>query len=244
MKAIYKRELKAYFKTPVGYIFLSAFIFFASLMFVLINMQGQNTNMSAFFSNVSLVFVFVIPVLTMRLFSEERKIKTDQLLITAPVRITDIVFGKFLAAASVLAIGVLATMLFVPIMEIYGTPMIPQTVIGYLGIFLMGLFFVALGMFMSSVTESQVIAAVSTLAIIFFLWVFGGLSFRFSEILTGAFGFLGKALDWLMNFISIQNRLYDFTLGTLNVVPVFYFVSLAGLFIFLTIQVIERRRWK
>ncbi|MBQ4518165.1 MAG: ABC transporter permease subunit [Clostridia bacterium] len=244
MKAIYQRELRAYFKTPVGYIFLSAYIFFASLLFALINLQGQNTNMMGFFSNVGMVFVFVIPVLTMRLFSEERKSKTDQLLLTAPVRITDIVFGKFLAASTVLAIGILATMLFVPIMELYGTPLIAQTVIGYLGLFLMGLFFVALGMFMSSLTESQVIAAVSTLAIIFFLWVFGGLSFRFSEIITGTFGFLGKTLDWLMNFISIQNRLYDFNLGTLNIVPVFYFVSLAGLFIFLTIRVIERRRWK
>ncbi|MBE7036249.1 MAG: ABC transporter [Ruminococcaceae bacterium] len=244
MIAIYKRELKAYFKTPIGYIFLSAFIFFASLLFVLINLQGNSTDLSPLFSNVSLIFVFVIPVLTMRLFSEERKSKTDQLLLTAPVRITDIVFGKYLAAATVLLVGVLVTMLFVPIMELYGTPLIPQTVIGYLGLFLMGLFFVAIGMFMSSITESQVIAAVSTLGIIFFLWVFGGLNIRFVEVLTGPVSFLGTALDWLMNFISIQNRMYDFTLGTLNVVPVFYFVSLAGLFVFLTIRVIERRRWK
>ncbi len=244
MTAIYKRELKAYFRTPVGYIFLSAFIFFASLMFVFINLSAQQTSMSGFFSNVSLIFVFVIPVLTMRLFSEERKSKTDQLLLTAPVRVTDIVFGKFLAAGTVLLIGVAITMLFVPIMELYGTPAIAETVIGYLGLFLLGLFFAALGMFMSSITESQVIAAVSTLAIIFFLWFLGGLSLNFSEILTGGLSWLGKALDWLLDFISINNRLYDFTLGTLNLVPVFYFISLAGLFVFLTIRVIERRRWK
>ena len=244
MTAIYKRELKAYFKTPIGYIFLSAFIFFAALMFVFINLSAQQTSMSNFFSNIGLIFVFVIPVLTMRLFSEERKSKTDQLLLTAPVRVTEIVFGKFLAAVTVLGIGVAATMLFVPIMELYGTPAIAETVIGYLGLFLMGVFFVALGMFMSSVTESQVIAAVSTLAIIFFLWFLGGMSLQFSEILTGAFSFLGVALDWLLNFLSINQRLYDFTLGTLNFVPVFYFISLAGLFVFLTIQVIERRRFK
>lgn len=244
MTAIYKRELKAYFRTPVGYIFLSAFIFFASLMFVFINLSAQQTSMSGFFSNVSLIFVFVIPVLTMRLFSEERKSKTDQLLLTAPVRVTDIVFGKFLAAGTVLLIGVAITMLFVPIMELYGTPAIAEIVIGYLGLFLLGLFFAALGMFMSSITESQVIAAVSTLAVIFFLWFLGGLSLNFSEILTGGLSWLGKTLDWLLDFISINNRLYDFTLGTLNLVPVFYFISLAGLFVFLTIRVIERRRWK
>ncbi len=244
MTAIYKRELKAYFKTPIGYIFLSAFIFFAALMFVFINLSAQQTSMSNFFSNVGLIFVFVIPVLTMRLFSEERKSKTDQLLLTAPVRVTEIVFGKFLAAITVLGIGVAATMLFVPIMELYGTPAIAETVIGYLGLFLMGVFFVALGMFMSSITESQVIAAVSTLAIIFFLWFLGGMSLQFSEFFTGAFSFLGVALDWLLNFMSINQRLYDFTLGTLNFVPVFYFISLSGLFVFLTIQTIERRRFK
>lgn len=244
MTAIYKRELKAYFKTPVGYIFLAAFIFFASLMFVFINLSAQRTSMSNFFSNVSLIFVFVIPVLTMRLFAEERKNKTDQLLLTAPVKVTDIVFGKFLAASTVLLIGILATMLFVPIMELYGTPAIGETVVGYLGLFLMGLFFVALGMFMSSITESQVISAVSTLAIIFFLWFLSGLSIRFADVFTGVFSFLGQGLDWLIEFISINKRLYDFTLGTLNFVPVFYFVSLAGLFVFLTIRVIERRRWK
>ncbi len=244
MTAIYKRELKAYFKTPVGYIFLSAFIFFASLMFMFINMASMQTSMSPFFSNITLIFVFVIPVLTMRLFSEERKSKTDQLLLTAPVRVTDIVFGKFLAAGTVLLIGVAASMLFVPIMELYGTPVIAETLIGYLGLLLMGLFFVSLGMFMSSITESQVIAAVSTLAIIFFLWFLGGLSIQFSEVFSGVMRYVGIALDKLLSFISINQRLYDFTLGTLNIVPVFYFVSLTGLFIFLTIQVIERRRWK
>ncbi len=244
MTAIYKRELKAYFKTPVGYIFLSAFIFFASLMFMFINMASMQTSMTGFFSNISLIFVFVIPVLTMRLFSEERKSKTDQLLLTAPVRVTDIVFGKFLAAGTVLLIAVAVSMLFVPIMELYGTPAIAEIVVGYLGLFLMGLFFVSLGMFMSSITESQVIAAVSTLAIIFFLWFLSGLSVQLSEVFSGVLRYLGIALDKLLAFISINQRLYDFTLGTLNIVPVFYFVSLTGLFIFLTIQVIERRRWK
>lgn len=244
MKAIYKRELKAYFKTPLGYIFLAAFFLFSSLMFALTNLMMQQTAMSGYFSNISLIFVFVIPILTMRLFSEERKSKTDQLLLTAPVRVMDIVLGKFFAAATLLLIGVAASCLFVPVMELYGTPAIAESLIGYLGLLLMGLFFVSLGMFMSTITESQVIAAVSTLAVIFLIWLLGSVSLQFTEILTGAWAWLGKALDWLLDFISINNRLYDFTLGTLNLVPVFYFVSLTGLFIFLTIQVIERRRWK
>ena len=244
MKAIYNRELRAYFRTPVGYIFLSVFIFFAALMFFFSNLMTGQTNMSAFFANVGLVFVFVIPILTMRLFSEERKSKTDQLLLTAPVRVTDIVLGKFCAAATVLAMGVGATMLFIPIMELYGTPAVAETLIGYVGLFLMGLFFVSLGMFMSSITESQVIAAVSTLAIIFFLWFLGQLDLAFTEIFTGTLSWLGKGLDAFLNFISVNNRLYDFTLGTLSAVPLFYFLSLTFLFVFLTVQVVESRRWK
>ncbi|MBE7035617.1 MAG: ABC transporter [Ruminococcaceae bacterium] len=244
MKAIYKRELNAYFKTPIGCIFLSAFIFFSSLFFVLINMNSMHTSMTNYFSNVSLMFVFVIPILTMRLFSEERKNKTDQLLLTAPIKVTDIVLGKFLAAGTVLLIGTVITTLFLPIMNFYGSPDIAESLIGYLGIFLLGLLFVSLGMFLSSITESQVIAAISTLVVIFFLWFVGNMNLQFSTILTGIFSWLGAFLDWFMNFISINNRLYDFTLGTLNIVPLFYFISLTALFVFLTVSVIERRRWK
>ncbi len=244
MTAIYKRELKAFFKSPVGYIYLGAFIFYASLMFFFSNLLPQQTNMSAFFANIGLIFVFVIPILTMRLFSEERKSKTDQLLLTAPVRVTEIVLGKFFAAATVLLIGVGASMLFVPIMEQYGAPAIAEIMIGYLGLFLLGLFFVSLGMFMSSITESQVIAAVSTLSIIFFLWFLGQLDLSLSTTLTGGLLWLGKGLDALLDFISVNNRLYDFTLGTLSLVPLFYFLSLTGLFVFLTVQVVESRRWK
>ncbi len=244
MKAIYKRELRAYFKTPIGYIFLAAFIFFASLMFVFMNLNQQSTTMTGYFSNVSLVFIFIIPVLTMRLFSEERKSKTDQLLLTAPVRVYEIVLGKFLAALSVLFVAVFASLFFIPVMKLYGTPQVAESLIGYLGLFLMGMLFVSLGMFLSSVTESQVIAAVSTLAILFALWFLGNINIVFSEILTGGLSFLGKGLDWIINFISIKNRFFDFTLGTLSFVPIFYFVSLTALFVILTVQSVEKRRWK
>jgi len=207
-------------------------------------MNSMHTSMTNYFSNVSLMFVFVIPILTMRLFSEERKNKTDQLLLTAPIKVTDIVLGKFLAAGTVLLIGTVITTLFLPIMNFYGSPDIAESLIGYLGIFLLGLLFVSLGMFLSSITESQVIAAISTLVVIFFLWFVGNMNLQFSTILTGIFSWLGAFLDWFMNFISINNRLYDFTLGTLNIVPLFYFISLTALFVFLTVSVIERRRWK
>jgi len=243
MKAIYKRELRAYFKSPLGYVFLAAYFFVASATFVAINMfLTGRTSLTDFFTYVSLVFIFTIPVLTMRLFAEERKSKTDQLLLTAPVRITDVVLGKFLAASTVLLIGVAASTIYIPIMEMYGTPAVAECLIGYLGLFLMGLFFVAFGTFMSSITESPVIAAISTSVIIFFLWLLGLLglgNIQFARVMPLGIEWLGKALDWVMDFISITNRMYDFTLGTLNLVPVFYFVRLTGMFFFLTESVIE-----
>lgn len=244
MKAIFKREFKAYFKSPIGFVFLAAFFAYASLMFVFINLNGQMTLMKYFFENISLIFIFVIPVLTMRTFAEERKSKTDQLLLTAPVKVTDIVLGKFFAAAAVLLVAVVATMFYVVVLKCYGEPVFSEIFIGYLGLFLMGTFFISIGLFLSSLTQSQVIAAVSTLGIIFFLWFSSSINLQFSTMLSGALSWLGVALDWLVDFLAINNRFADFTLGVLNFVPVFYFVSLTALFLLLTVRVIEKRRWK
>lgn len=243
MKAIYKRELKSYFKSPTGYIFLGIFIFFASLMFVFINLSSQTASMSGFFQNISMIFVFVIPVLTMRTMSEERKSKTDQLLLTAPVKITDIILGKFFAAATVLLIGFIAIMGYILILNLYGTPAVGEIMVGYFGLFLMGLLYVSIGIFMSSLTESQVIAAVSTFGILFFIWFLSLISLSFTSVLTGGLAWLGSILDWILDFISVNRRFYDFTIGTLNFVPVFYFVSLTALFNFLSVQVVEKRRF-
>ena len=244
MKAILKREFKSYFRSPIGFVFLAVFFAYSSLMFVFNNLLTQQTLMKPFFAEISMIFIFVIPILTMRSFAEERKSKTDQLLLTAPVKVTDIVLGKFFAAAGVLLLAVVATMFYVLVLNSYGEPVFSEIFIGYLGLFLMGAFFISLGIFLSSLTQSQVISAVSTLAIIFFLWFTSSLSIKFANMMDGAFHWLGIFLDWLINFLAINNRFADFTLGVLNFVPVFYFVSLTALFLLLTVRVIEKRRWK
>lgn len=214
-------------------------------MFVFINLGSMTTLMKYFFQNISMVFVFVIPILTMRTFAEERKSKTDQLLLTAPIKVTSIVLGKFFAAVAVLGIAVLSTMFYVLVLNSYGSPVFSEIFVGYLGLFLMGVFFVSIGLFISSLTQSQVISAVATLAIIFFLWFSSNLAFNFTQMLSGTMmSWLGVALDWLIDFLAINNRFADFTLGVLNFVPVFYFVSLTALFLLLTVSVIEKRRWK
>ena len=244
MKAIFKRELESYFKSPLGYLFLGLFLAFSSLVFMTTNVLQGSAIMTSYFSSVCYIFVVAIPLLTMKMFSEERKLKTDQLLLTAPVKVTEIVLGKFFSGFAVLAIGVAATLLYLVFVKIYGNPVVAQSFVGYIGILLYGGMLIAMGMFISALTQSQVIAAVSTLALVGVLSFVGMLSIDFSSLFNGAFSFVGAFLNGAQNFLDINARFADFAAGTLNIVPLFYFISITALFILLTVRVIERRRWR
>ena len=244
MKAIFKRELESYFKSPLGYLFLGLFLAFSSLVFMTTNVLQGSAIMTGYFSSVCYIFVVAIPLLTMKMFSEERKLKTDQLLLTAPVKVTEIVLGKFFSGLAVLGIGVAVTLLYLVFVKIYGNPVVAQSLVGYVGIMLYGGMLIAMGMFISALTQSQVIAAVSTLALVGILSFVGMLSIDFSSLFNGAFSFVGVFLNGAQEFLDINARFADFAAGTLNIVPLFYFISIAALFILLTVRVIERRRWR
>ena len=244
MKAIFKREFESYFKSPLGYVFLGLFLAFSSLMFMTTNVTYGTTAMANYFSGICYIFVVAVPLLTMKMFSEEKKLKTDQLLLTAPVKVTEIVLGKFLSGLAVLGIGVGVTLLYLVFMRIYGNPAVVESLVGYVGILLYGGMLIALGMFISALTQSQVIAAIATLAAVGVLSYVGSLKIDFASLFNGAFAFLGTLIGGLLNFLDIGARFSDFASGTLNFVPLFYFVSLTLLFILLTVRVIERRRWR
>lgn len=245
MLAIYKRELRAYFKSPIGYIFIGLCVLVAAIFFTVINLAVGYTDMSAFFSNVSVVYIIVIPILTMRSLAEERKNRTDQLLMTAPVQTSQIVMGKFFAAVTVLLITCVVMLIFPLILRIYGNVALGEICIGYLGLFLLGTLFVSIGIFMSSLTENQVVAAVSTGAVLLLLWFMSAFSGQIaSAFTTGFMAKLASMIANLLNFFAVTTRFQDFTMGVLNFVPIFYFVSIAFLFVFLSSRVVERRRWK
>ena len=244
MKAIFKREFASYFKSPLGYIFLGLFWAFSAYVFMGTNVAYATTIMASYFSTIVFVFIVAIPLLTMKMFSEERKQKTDQLLLTSPVSVTEIVLGKFLSGLLVLGIGVLGTILYLIFMKIYGNPAIAESLVGYLGILLYGAMLISIGMYVSSRTQNQVIAAVVTLAIVGVLSVSGNFAFDFSSLFNGAFSFIGTFLNGAISFININARFADFAAGTLNIVPLFYFLSITALFILLTIRAIEKRRWR
>lgn len=244
MKAIFKRELNAYFKTPLGYIFAGLFFAFCALMFFTFNLNANTSIMTNYFTNICYVFIVIVPLLTMKMFSEERKLKTDQLLLTAPVKVTDIVLGKFLSGLAVLGISVAATLLFLVVLGIYGNPPVIQSLVGYFGIILYGAMLIAIGMFVSTLTQNQVISAVVTMAIVGVLTLVGATNFDFTTALGGKLVILGRFLNGAVDFIDIGARFNDFAQGILNIVPIVYYLTMTALFILLTVRVIERRRWR
>ncbi len=244
MKAIFKREFNAYFKTPLGYIFVGLFISFASLMFFNFNINANTSIMTNYFAYICYIFIVIVPLLTMKMFSEERKLKTDQLLLTAPVKVSDIVFGKLLSGVAVLGISVAATLVFLLVLSIYGNPPIIQSLVGYFGIILYGAMLIAIGMFISTLTQSQVIAAVATMALVGVLSFVGAFTMDFTTAFNGKMLFLGKFLNGAVEFLNISERFHDFAIGKLNIVPIVYYLSITALFILLTVRVIERRRWR
>jgi len=162
MIAILKRELRAYFWSPIGYIFVGFFLLLAGFFFALSNLLYGYSNFIAVFGNMNVVLLILVPILTMRLLSEERKTKTDQILLTSPVSITGVIVGKYLAALSVLLIALLITGIYPIILSLFCKPPVGEILGAYIGFFLMGASFISMGLFVSSLTESQVTAAVAS----------------------------------------------------------------------------------
>lgn len=238
MFAIYKREIRAYFTSPIGFIFVAVFLGLAGFLFSLNTVQnGGNSepaDVSTYFTLMLLVFVIIIPLLTMKLFSEERKSKTDQLLLTAPVNLFSIVCAKFFAAYTIFAGTFLISCLNMLVLSKYGSPN-AAILFGYIiGILLIGAAFTAIGVFVSSLTENQLIAAIGTIAILL--------------ILLGT-SFLNQYIDFypvraVLNWLSVYNRFGSFSYGIFDFSALLYYFSIVVIFLFLTVRVFEKRRWE
>ena len=171
MIAIFKRELKAYFNTPVGFIFMGFLLLISGVFFTTINLFQASPNYNGLLDTITFVFMLVVPILTMRLLAEEAKLKTDQLLLTSPVSVTDIVVGKYLAAVAVFLITLLVTCIYPFLLNFFGYIPVAQIFSAYLGFFLLGASFTAVGLFISACTENQVVAAVATFTTLLLIWI-------------------------------------------------------------------------
>lgn len=232
MSAIFKREFKSYFCTPLGYIVLAALYFFLGLYFSMIYSYGA-PNLEIVIVSMSTVIIFVMPVITMRLMSEDRRQKVDQALLTAPVSLTAIVLGKFFAALAVFALGFLPTVIFEIIILSYVSVNILSYLYALLGILLLGSALIAIGMFISSTTESSVVSAILTLIVnILVLYMSNFASMVSNEWVAKIFE---KAA-----FVSVFESFAESIFSIPNII---YFLSITAAFLFLCVRSLEKRRW-
>ncbi|MDE0447986.1 MAG: ABC-2 transporter permease [Spirochaetaceae bacterium] len=171
MIAVFLRELRSYYFSPIGYIFMGFFLLLAGFFFATDNVLRSNPQFQGVLSSIIFVFLVIVPILTMRLFADEKRQRTDQLLLTVPVSVTGIVLGKYLAAVAVFLFTLLVTVLYPITMSFFGRLPGWEILGGYVGFFLLGCTFIAVGMLMSSLTDNQVISAVATFAALLLMWI-------------------------------------------------------------------------
>ena len=246
MFAIYKKELRAYFATPIGYVYAGVFLAVAAIICMYTTLQQASYNTTTYFQFLLFTFIILIPLLTMRAFSEERKTRTEQLLLTSPVTITGMVLGKYFAALSLFAATVLASCLnFLPLLgytikeqaaataDTHIGPIGGQVLGCLIGILLIGAAFIAIGIFISSLTENQLAAAIITIGILAVLLFSGA-----AASLVNSTG-----VRTVLDFVSVLSRYDNFSLGLFDFSALLYYVSISGVFIFLTVRVYDKRRW-
>ena len=233
MSAIYKRELSSYFNSMIGYVFIAAMVFFNGIYFMAYNIYSGLPDFSYCLMSMMSILMFTVPILTMKAMAEERHSRTDQLLLTAPVPLWQVVLGKYLAMVTVFLIPVLLSAFCPLIIAASGEAHLLSDYATLLAFFLMGCVFIAVGMFLSSLTESQIIAAVGTFAVLllFFLW---------EDLMS----FLPGALSNVLSAFAFRTVFYNFAqYQVFDLSGLILYGSLAALFVFLTIQTLLRRRW-
>lgn len=235
MGAVFRRELRSFFTNPIGYVVLAVLFGISGYFFFYYNLSVNSADLTNVFIKLFSIILLALPFLTMRLFSEEMRQKSDQALLTAPVSLLGIVMGKFLATLVLYLLGLSITLVYGVVIAFGGAVPDWTMLIGnYLGLALVGGMIIAIGVFVSSLTESQVIAAVGTLAVSLLL-----MCVDLVGTLFASFAWLSKASD----FLSITGRYADFALGLIYYDNIFFFLSLQALFIFLTVRVLDKKRW-
>ncbi len=234
MTAIAKKELKSYFHSPVGYVFLGIMLLLFGLYYTQVLFLQSSDYIPVIYSALLVwIMVILLPIITMRTFSEEIKNKSDQGLLTAPVGVFSIVMGKFLAAFLMFAIALAATLIPAVIITFFSSPDWAKIFCTFVGMLLCGGSLIAIGIFVSSLTQSQIVAAIGTFGISMLLLLVGGLAGNVSN----------EALKNALNWISFDSRFQPFSNGIFNISSLVYFLSIAAVFLFLTARKLESRRW-
>ncbi len=256
INAIVKREFQSYFKSPVGYIVLAFFMLITSFIFVS-DLQSQYADVGTVLLSVqSILFMIVVPMITMRSFSEERKNGSEVLLLTSPASIFEIVIGKYLASLYVLLVMTSTSFVFIIVTLAFGGTIDAKTVGAYIGFICIGAAYLSIGIFASSLTENQVISAIITFASILIFMILDGIASIMGSIAStfvSKINFFGltdiqidsvsKAVTSFLQWPNPATRLNNLSRGIFEIAPLLFFVSLISIFLFLTMRMIEKRRW-
>lgn len=233
MGAVYKKEIKSYFSTPIGYIFMAVVTLLSGVGFFTTNILQSTAELSSFFTYFQEIIIFIIPILTMRIWADEKRNKTDQALLTAPVGLWKIALGKFFAALTVYLSAAAITVVYGLTLATVSDGVDGLVLVGNIfGMLLVGAAMIAIGMFISNLTESQVVAAVVTFGVALLI-----VMIQTVAALTPA---------WLASILveaSLFTRYQDFAVGILSYADILFYLSIAFIFIFLTVRTLEKRRW-
>ena len=235
MLAIYKREMLFYFTSPIGYVFIAVFLALNAFIFSICTlMAGEGSSVGTYFMFVMFIFIVLVPLLTMKSFSEERKMRTEQLILTSPVSLMGMVFAKFLAAFTMFGGTFLGgNLINFATLYMYGEPNTAVLISSSIGILLIGAAFIAIGLFVSAMTENQLVAAVGTMGILIFLLLIGFLTSYIDSYVVRT----------VLNWISIYSRFGNFSYGILDPATFVYYFSICFVFMFITVRIYEKRRW-
>ncbi len=232
MKSIYIKELKQFFRSIVGYVYISIFLLICGYIFSTVNILSLNGDIKAFFSSGFLYILFVIPILTMRIFSEEKKLKTDQLLFVCPVSSFEIVVGKFFATMSVFMIGLVITLVYPIILILLGYSEYMTIIGNYIGITLLASVFVAIGLLVSLLTENQIVSAIVTYACIISVY-------SLDSVVSITQNSVIRAIT---SFLSVSSKFVPFTYGIFDFSSVVFFSTLCFCLLYVVIQCLDLQR--
>ena len=231
--AVATRELRSYFLSPVAYLVAAFFVFGSGLLFWLILQSNREASLRGLIQNVHVLFLFVVPMISMRLLAEEQRLGTMELLMTNPIQEWEIVIGKFVGSALLIISMLVATLVFPFFLFIFGTPDVGPILTGYLGAVLQGSAFLAVGLLASSLTESQIVSAVVSFVVLLALW----LSDNIGQAAGGLFG-------QIVGYTSLINHIQGFSQGVIDSKDVVFYLTVIGAGLVLSTLSLQSKRYR
>jgi ABC-2 type transport system permease protein len=233
MKYLFKKEMTLYLTTPFGFVFFGTFLVASGIMFTIYNLLGGNADMAGTFDLLKNLSFILFPILTMKLFAEERRTGTEMILMNSRLRMSDIVLGKFFAALALFGMVLCVTLIYVLIIASFGQPSAGALLASYLGFFLLGASMISICVFISSMMENQITSAIASFGILFFMTILA--SFQKSLVIP--------VITPVLSAVAITVRYDEFTLGILRLGPVVYYIGITVIFLLLAVINMKKRRF-